>query len=260
MDHSYIEEHNIIDRYEMGKLPPASCADFEEHLIDCRECQEQLAETEEFRQGFKTVAAEDAARQPAFAPIPPWHMRLAPSWRGAVLIAVTSVILVSASILVLFFQRRAFNGQLSESRLAAKDFQQRYENGIKERTELQKRLNEAGNKEIVSLASARPFRLSTVRGDDRSGPVNWVVISNVPQWVLFLPDIDEERVLGYHATLLDPDNHALWEENQYTPSNTVAIAIRPGLLHQGTYVLTVEVRHQQGQASYRYPFSVKNSK
>lgn len=61
--HPYIEEHQVVARYEMGKLVGAERADFEEHLVDCPECQEQLATTRDFRQALRTAIAQDAGRK-----------------------------------------------------------------------------------------------------------------------------------------------------------------------------------------------------
>src|SRR5262249_41965473 len=62
MDHHYIEEQNIPDRYLLGKLPVEERARFEEHFIDCRECLDRLETTEDFRGALRAVAAEDTTR------------------------------------------------------------------------------------------------------------------------------------------------------------------------------------------------------
>ena len=65
MDHQYIEEHNITDRYLLGRLRAEERSRFEEHFVDCQECLERLETTEDFRGALKTVAAEDATRRDA---------------------------------------------------------------------------------------------------------------------------------------------------------------------------------------------------
>jgi len=59
MDHSYIEEHAIIDRYVAGKLSSVECARFEEHFVDCPACRRQLNIAGEFKQMLESVALED---------------------------------------------------------------------------------------------------------------------------------------------------------------------------------------------------------
>ena len=62
MDHHYIEEHNITDRYLLGKLHAEERAQFEAHFIDCRECLDRLETTEDFGGALRSVAAEEVAR------------------------------------------------------------------------------------------------------------------------------------------------------------------------------------------------------
>jgi hypothetical protein len=256
MDHLYIEEHNIIARYEMRKLSPADCAGFEEHMVDCPSCQSQLAEAEEFRQGFREVAAENPVQRPVFEPVPAW-LGWITNWRVMLATAAVCLVLFGVSLLLLVNQRRDFNTQLSEAQHDAREWQDRYESANQTAAEMSKQLDES--KSRVSLASAKPFPLITVRGDNQR-PVNFVVLPRGAQWVFLAPDINEDRVLRYRATLSDSGGHIVWEENHPVPSKGVEIGLPPGLLHRADYVLTLAVHDQRGQDfSYRYPFSVKSS-
>ena len=67
MDHRYIEEADITDRYLIGKLPPWEHDRFEEHFVDCPECLDRLEMTRVFRRALKVAVAEDAARLHAYA-------------------------------------------------------------------------------------------------------------------------------------------------------------------------------------------------
>lgn len=71
MKHEDIEQHHVIDRYLMGKLPEDQVAAFEEHYLHCRPCQESLALAQHMQGGFKEVASRhlaetQAVRQTAF--------------------------------------------------------------------------------------------------------------------------------------------------------------------------------------------------
>jgi Putative zinc-finger len=61
MDHQYIEEHNLADRYLTRQLSPDERARFEEHFVDCPECLDRLALAEMFRES----AADQAVDHPA---------------------------------------------------------------------------------------------------------------------------------------------------------------------------------------------------
>ncbi len=61
MDHAYIEEHGLIDRYRQGLLEPDEEARFEEHFVGCAECTRELDVARSFARGVHAMAAEDAA-------------------------------------------------------------------------------------------------------------------------------------------------------------------------------------------------------
>ena len=63
MDHTYIEQHGLIEQYLKGNLAEEEEVLFEEHFHGCFECQEQLTFARSFSKGFHAMAAEDAARQ-----------------------------------------------------------------------------------------------------------------------------------------------------------------------------------------------------
>jgi len=68
MDHTYIDEHLIVDRYVMGRLTAEESRRFEEHYLHCPRCLDLLEEAERFGGAVRQVAAEDAARVPSSPP------------------------------------------------------------------------------------------------------------------------------------------------------------------------------------------------
>ena len=80
MDHAYIEQHGLIEGYLRGDLAGDEEIRFEEHFHGCFECQEQLKLAHGFAKGFRTMAAEDTARQAVVGGIFAW---LARRGRGA---------------------------------------------------------------------------------------------------------------------------------------------------------------------------------
>jgi anti-sigma-K factor RskA len=57
MDHLYIEEHNIADRYLIGRLSAEEQRRFEEHFLDCQRCRSWLEMAHHFRAGLQSVFA-----------------------------------------------------------------------------------------------------------------------------------------------------------------------------------------------------------
>jgi len=55
MEHSYVEEHNIAERYLLGKLSSEERMRFEEHFADCMQCCNDLETSDDFRTGLRTV-------------------------------------------------------------------------------------------------------------------------------------------------------------------------------------------------------------
>lgn len=65
MDHDYIANNGLVERYHQGSLPPDEEARFEEHFVGCPECTEQLELARGFQRGLKTMVAEDVVRAAA---------------------------------------------------------------------------------------------------------------------------------------------------------------------------------------------------
>lgn len=89
MDHAYIEEENLADRYVLGTLTAQERAQFEEHFIDCPECQGRLENSEQWQQALKGAVAESASGG-IFA----WWTRLETWKRVGVLIAASVLVAI----------------------------------------------------------------------------------------------------------------------------------------------------------------------
>jgi anti-sigma factor RsiW len=61
MEHSLIEEHNLIDRYVRGTMPVAERTIFEEHFLDCPDCLQQLEVARSLRESIQIAGAEMAS-------------------------------------------------------------------------------------------------------------------------------------------------------------------------------------------------------
>src|SRR4051812_37104317 len=62
MDHPYIHEHQVVALYAMERLDPADRAAFEEHMLDCRECQDELELTTDFKRALTHVSVAEQPR------------------------------------------------------------------------------------------------------------------------------------------------------------------------------------------------------
>lgn len=63
MDHRYIDDHSVAERYLDHTLPPGERSRFEAHLVDCQECTDRILLAEMFhsRNGHVPLPAEHPA-------------------------------------------------------------------------------------------------------------------------------------------------------------------------------------------------------
>jgi anti-sigma factor RsiW len=81
VDHSYIEQHSLADRYLEHALAPPERADFEAHMVDCQECTDRVLLAEMFhnRNGLAKESPPVLAEKPPLrivAAFKPWQVFL----------------------------------------------------------------------------------------------------------------------------------------------------------------------------------------
>jgi hypothetical protein len=130
MDHQYIEEHHIADRYLMRQLSAEERARFEEHFVDCAECLDRVALAEIFRESLERSAADppappvsDEAEKPGgamlvphgpvleFARVPGSGPLRYKAWQYAALFAVSAILIAGLPTLLLLRQVSQFREQ-----------------------------------------------------------------------------------------------------------------------------------------------------
>jgi hypothetical protein len=263
MDHTYIEEHNVIARYEMGKLPAAECVLFEEHFADCQACQEQTELARDFRRVLKKVVAADAAGEELQASRGSRaNLPFLQAWRPmAVAVAACIILSVLPAILVMR-HLRALHGQLDRSKVAAEAYQRQYKQEHQTASLLHKQFDEASQKAQAQPVLASIFTLNVVRSSDDSEPVNQVAISRLQSSIILSIDQDPaEGFKSYRITLEDSAGSVLWTKNdiQRSRTNAFGITVPSSLFHQGNYLLKLEGLSAKGTcvSSGHYPFHVK---
>jgi hypothetical protein len=259
MDHAYIGEHNIVARYEMGKLSEAECVEFEEHFADCPECQNEIAVAQKFRQGLKTVAARMAARSPFAKPSrSTTGMALAPRGRW-VLVTAACLALACAAVLVWRRNMILVRFQLNQARVQEESWRIRSAEQSERITQMEQRLrNTQGearpsspNSENALPVLASVFALNTTRGPNISGaePRDRIVISRAPQWIVLSTDqADDGEYRDYRVTLTDSARRMVLRQGRLKPGSTgtLSLSVLSSVLHQDDYQLAVEGRSAQG--------------
>jgi hypothetical protein len=94
MDHRYIDEHSIAERYVDNALSLQDRTAFEAHLVDCQECTDRLL-----------LAGMFHAREAGFQPPPlPLRARIAAGlkpWQLLVIFAIAALLLVGIPTLLI---------------------------------------------------------------------------------------------------------------------------------------------------------------
>jgi len=94
MDHHYIDQHQVTERYLDHSLSPRERTAFESHLVDCQECTDRVLLAEMFH-----------ARQPNGVPARPRTglvLRLKP-WQIAALV-LTAALVLAAFVVPVFLR------------------------------------------------------------------------------------------------------------------------------------------------------------
>jgi len=201
MQHSQIEEQNLIDRYVRGTMPAAERAEVEAHFVDCAECQEQLDIAKSLRQAIRESSAgwgNEQARQ---------RERQASRWRWVAIAACAGLLMALGTSAVLLLQRERARSELAGARLGPE-------------------LAPVVFGLSLSRNAAEP-RDITLPGDSR--------------WMIFLAEIDATRYLRYRASVIGSQGKEIWRQDGLQPNSpdSISVAIPSSALQPGTYALAV---------------------
>jgi hypothetical protein len=270
MEHRYIEEYNIIDRYLLRKLSDEDLVRFEEHFLDCRQCLEQMEMTERLRAWLRKATAEEVLRSQADIQGRPFtrvarrtRVRQIAYLSGIVLLILLPVLwlalkwkgarhdLAHANETISEWQHRSAEKEQSLMRemqarerqwLAQRDqLVVQIENERKEHRRLAPEINK-----LADLGSVLPiFVLSPARSGapGLAQPSNRIILSSPSESIIlmleFEPDLD---IQSYQATLLTAHNRRIWRESQLKPGSKGAIALNfnGSQLKPNQYLLTLE--------------------
>jgi len=273
MDHSYIVENQVAERYLLGKLPPDEAAGFEEHSLSCAECLDSLETAETLRLGLRQVAAERAAEVTVGLGL---LARLVRSRYAPWVLSLLLLIAVLPSGLLL---RRAarLDGELRQTReaLARESAKPRPPEAdlaaLQGRLAEQQRQVEVERRERDRLAAelerAHQPRinlpivpLSPVRSAPGAEPAARIVLSPETEWVIFSLQLEDSETSKVRALLLGPEGQVRWQSADLRPDaqGTLSIALHASQLAPGDFSIRVETlspRDHPGSA-VRFPFRV----
>jgi hypothetical protein len=277
MDHEQIAEHNVVERYVLGRLTSEEEERFEEHLLECPDCRLQVEREDDFQDSLHAVAAEEAARAATRVGVIAWLGRRS-ALRGWLLAA--ALLLLAALPLWLLRERSRLQGQIGQLQAglahppAAPAPAPAAPVPSGDPAEKEKLLAEiAAQKDANSRLSeqlarlSRPqvnvpiFSLGFLRGDE--GTANRVELGKAPQWIVLLVELPPETAKSYRATLAAAGGKTVWEGGGLIPTadGTVTLSLDSAELEPGPYRIRLTGVDAQGRTAPagEIPFEVKRN-
>ncbi len=285
LDHTYVEEHDLVEAYLAGRLSEGDRDAFEAHYFACETCLEQLETASDFREGMREVGAEDVARASAARAQVGVLAGLALLSRGRRLALAGALLLLAALPLGLIARNDALERQLSAARAAretaptgAEQRIARLEDRLRGLQQTaagdRSRLEDELAKERQARAAAekgaadRPqvnvpiFMLAAVRSGETAGrePVNQIPLSPTAGSIILNLELATVDFPSYRASLHTADGREIWQSRDLRPDSrdALVIVLPSSMLPPGVYELTIEGAGGAGRwvAVAAYPFRV----
>lgn len=277
MDHAYIEENGLVERYHQGLLPPDEEARFEEHFVTCTSCMEQLELARGFQRGIKAlsaVTAEDAVRAAVVvqAGLFAW---LARRGRMAQWGLALAALLLAAGLPSLWIAAQGRNERLAaaqrieEERRTAKDLERRLaeteQRRSEERRDLEAKLAEAQRPAPPSpgvldrpLANLPIVLLTAVRGEGEPATIDLARTGDL--LALAVDAGADPRFVSYRATMTRTGGGTVYRQDGLRTNalETLMLTFPKTFFQPGEYRLRIEgVRADGGALEIGgYPFRV----
>lgn len=268
MDHTYVEEHDLVEAYLAGRLSESDRDAFEAHYFDCEACLERLETAEDFREGMRQVAAEDIAQASAararlglfaaLAALSPRH-RLALAGALLLIAALPAVWLagrnrtlqqeIAAASAGAEQQRAALESRVQSLEQARAGDRNRYEEELAQVRE--RGVREATPEPPQPQVNVPLFLLAAVRSGEQEGrePVNRIPLSSTAGSIILTAELATVDHPSYRASLHSAGGKEIWQAQGLHPDSrdTLVLLLPARMLQPGDYRLTVEGAGQGGR-------------
>ncbi len=270
MDHSYAEEHDLVESYLAGRLSESERDAFEAHYFACETCLEHLETAEGFREGMLQAAAEDVAAAAAVRVRVGLLARIAGiaalSRRHRLALAGALLLLAALPAFWLAGRNRGLERQLAtvstgaerERAALAARLHTVEQAGAADRRRLTEELDQM-RQAREKTAAAHPevnvpiFLLAAVRGGEGADrePVNQIPLAATTGSVILTFELATIDYPAYHASLLSADGKEIWRTGGLHPDSrdTLVLLLPASMLQPGVYRLTIEGAQSGGKGS-----------
>jgi len=273
MEHEQIAEHNVVERYVLGRLTSEEEERFEEHLLECPECRLQVEREDDFQDSLHIVAAEEAVRATAQVSVIAWLGRR----RGWLLAA--ALLLLAVFPLWLLRERSLLQGKIGHLQAelvhppaapapapaapATPGGDPAEKEKLRAELTAQKDANSKLSEQLARLSRPQVnipiFSLGFLRGDE--GTANRVTLGRQPRWIVLSVELPPETAKSYRATLTAAGGKTLWEGDGLIPNadGTVTLSLDSGRLEPGPHRLRLTAVDAQGRTAPagEIPFEVR---
>ncbi|MEM7349187.1 MAG: hypothetical protein AAF657_00170 [Acidobacteriota bacterium] len=228
MDHSSIEEHNIVERYLLGQLTAGEAGQFEEHYLDCSQCLEQLELSKRLVQGLREVAAEEGTKTVARSAVLAWLARYGRPLQGVLVLGLIAVAILPSVWL---------GSRISDLR-----------------------------GELDQALAPRPTGTGIVLSPERSAPGDepsvQLTLTSEPEWMAFALQLPpDSAAASYRGRLVQTGGPVLWHSESLTPdaAGQVVLSIHSTWLEAADYTLELAPSSPAGGSPQvmRFPFRVR---
>lgn len=282
MDHQEIQQADLIDRYLAHRLTEEEAVRFEEHLLECPACLEQVRWAEDFQDSVRAAAAREHSAQARAAAaaletgLLAWLARRSAVQRRAFLLAAG--LFAAALPAWLLWRQEGLERELAMARAAAAQAErlvretenrpplpasaaappaeavgpaagllaterQRLETELSRERAAAARLQE----QLQRLSRPQPTALVAL-GFLRSSPAEGQAIQVGNGGVVLSVELPAGAQPAYKATLRETGGKVLWREGRLPTGldDTLLISFPPGFLRPGSYRLQLESLSKEG--------------
>lgn len=228
MDHPRIEREHVLEGYLTGRLAPAEEQAFEEHLLDCSVCLDEVRWAEGFRAALQRAAAEDAVRT---AMLPGLVVRALRS-RGGRWAAVAALGLLMLLPGWLLYRGASLERELELARA--------------DRGALEARVQRLAGPH----GDARLVPLGVTRGGEDETAVE-VRTGAEPGWLVLSVELSAVEYPRYRVTLVSETGEPLWRGEDLQPGvyDSLLVTVHSDFLPPGEYRLRLEGIEPDGNPS-----------
>jgi len=283
MDHKYIDEFDIVERYLSRRLAEGEANEFEEHFVDCVECVGRLETTKAFADGLRRVASDRAAAAPDRSNEILGNERSTVSRKAfAAAAGALSVIIIAAAVLA-FAQVRRYRADADQARSASIEWERRYQEERRSSAAAEKQRQESESELTAQVAQLRAklerrteeepaktaevnvpiLALIATRGNDASsGTLNTIMLPRASGSIFLSVQLEgESGFKTYRMTIESSKRQTIWKAGGFTPNayNSLSASLSSTLFRPGNYLLTLDGIASDGSMSIvgQYRFRVR---